>query len=220
MKTGFVRPAALIAALLLLAGAGLYWAEGHQDAIRLWLEQARGMPWALPAVCGLYLAAGAVFFPVTVLNLGMAMVFGPLWGVIYGLAGSLLSAGVFFGLGRWARRRHFHWLLDHPKVRRIDEGLQQGGVVGVALLRLVPLGPYTLFNLASSITSIRFADYMAGTFLALLPGAVARGMVGGSLMDLFLERKAEDMAWLGAGLALWLAVMAASHLILKKYRRA
>lgn len=186
------------------------------DAVRVWLEQARGTPWALPLVCALYLLAGAVLFPVMALNLLIAMVFGTVRGVVYGLVGAMLSATVFFYLGRLARRHHFSRLLEHPRIRRVDAALQRGGVTGIALLRMIPLAPYTVFNLACGISSLRFADFIAGTFLSALPGALARGLVGGSLMNLFLDPTLEDTILLVAGIGLWVAVVALSHLFLKK----
>lgn len=227
MDSSLPRPVLFaLPAVLLAAGAALGWAVLGQDhdalaaMVQGWLSRAQGTPWALPAVCGLYLALGAVLFPVTVLNLAMAMVFGALWGVVYGLIGSMLSAAVYFGLGRMIRRGRFACLLDHPNVRRVDQGLRDAGVAGVALLRMVPIGPFTLFNLASGLSSIRFADYMWGTFLALLPGAVARGIIGDSLMDLVLSPDAQDLCWLGGGVALWAAIMGGTHMVLKKYRQA
>lgn len=216
---------ALLAAAL-LAGLAALWLYLDidramlTDMVRAWLEQVRGTPLALPAVCGLYLLAGITFFPVMALNLAMAMVFGPVRGVLYGLTGAMLSATVFFYVGRFARKRHFDRLLQHPKIKRLDEALQRGGVIGVALVRLVPVAPYTAFNLAGGISSLRFADFMAGTFLSALPGAIARGIVGGSLMNLFLDPTRKDMLWLGGGLALWLLVIAGSHVLLKKTRTA
>lgn len=188
-------------------------------AIRPWLDQMRGTPWALPGICLIYLLAGALFFPVMALNLATAMVFGKIQGVVFSLIGCMLSAAAYFYLGRTARRRHFDRFLSHPKIKRLDNGLQTAGVAGVALLRLVPVAPYTLFNLAAGVSSLPFRIYITGTFLALLPGAVTRGIIGDSLMNLFLEPTRKDMIWLTLGLCLWVAVMAGSHFLLKKSAR-
>lgn len=220
------KNALLIAVPALLFGAtALFWGlsaldyQALADIVRNWLEKAHGTPWALPLVCAIYVLSGAILFPVMALNLVIAMVFGKIWGVVYGLIGALLAAALYFYVGRFARRRHFSRLLDHSKIRRIDRGLHNTGVTGVALLRLVPIAPYTMFNLAAGISSLRFTDYITGTLLAMLPGAMARGIVGDSLMNLFLDPARKELLWLGGGLALWLAIIAGSHIALKKSRK-
>lgn len=64
-----------------------------------------------------YLAAALVLFPVTVLVVETAAVFGPVEGLLCSLAGVLLSAALTFGLGsrlgRRAVRRMAGSRLDH-----------------------------------------------------------------------------------------------------------
>lgn len=182
------------------------------------LERAQDTPFALLFVCLAYLAGGAVMFPVMVLNLAVAMVFGALWGTIYSLTGAMLSAVVFFGLGRYIRQRGFQNILKHPRIHRVDQALKNSGVIGIALLRMIPMAPYSVFNVAAGVSTLNFLEYCAGTFLALLPGSIARGIVGGSLTSLILNPTRESMLWLGGGLILWAAIMAGSHFLLKKYR--
>lgn len=213
---------AIACAVLVIAAAYGVYALADQDALRDWLsgflEQARGTPFALPFICLVYLVSGAVLFPVMVLNLAVAMTFGALWGTIYSLTGALLSAVVYFALGRLARKRGLEKILHNPRIKKIDDALRNSGVIGIALLRLMPIAPYSVFNFAAGISSVRFADYIAGTFLALLPGSIARGIVGESLTDIILDPSRENLIWLGGGLLLWVGIMAGSHLLIKKYQ--
>ena len=194
--------------------------ETLRDQVRDILETARGTPWSFPLVLGLYILSSAVMFPIIVLNLATAMVFGPVYGFIYAMCGSLLSCTVFFFVGRFGRNKGLKQLLDGPKMSKIDAKLRDAGVIGIAALRLIPMAPFGVFNMAAGITSVGYLDYIAGTALAFLPGGVARAIVGDSLVDLFLDPSAETMVYLGVGIVLWIAVIIALQLLLKKYRKS
>jgi uncharacterized membrane protein YdjX (TVP38/TMEM64 family) len=157
-------------------------------------------------------------FPIIVLNLATAMVFGPLWGFVYAIAGSILSATVYFGIGRFGRNRGLKKLLSGPRLSKIDKKINEAGVVGIATLRLVPIAPFGVFNMAAGITSVAFFDYLAGTCIGFLPGGIARAVVGDSLMDLFLEPSKKSFIYLGCGIVLWAITVAALHFGLKKFR--
>lgn len=189
------------------------------QTVSAFLERARGTPWALPLICVIYIFSGFILFPVTILNLACAMVFGAARGVAYGLIGSLLNATVFFWLGRLAGRRNMRGLLDKPKIRRLDDKLRNAGVVGVAMIRLAPIAPSSLVNLAAGVTSISFIDYFFGSLLALIPGAIGRGIVGDSLMQLFLNPEPKTYAYLGFGVLLWLVIMVLLHQVTRRWRK-
>ncbi len=192
--------------------------EHLRDMVRELLETARSTGWSYPIVLGLYLLSSVVMFPIIVMNLATAMVFGPVWGFLYAMSGSLLSATVFFYIGRFGRDKGLKKLLSGPRLSKIDSKLKDSGVIGIAILRLIPMAPFGIFNMAAGITSVRFIDYIAGTFIGFLPGGVARAVVGDSLVQLFLNPSQKTAIYLGCGIALWLTIILALHFGLKKYR--
>lgn len=189
-----------------------------REALRALLERARATPFALPIIIATYIASGAVLFPVTALNLLTAMVFGPLWGVLYALIGALAAAALYFGIGHALGQKHLRALMG-ARVQKIDSRIGEAGVIGVVLVRFLPVAPFTLVNLALGVSTVRFLDYLAGTFLALLPGAVARGLVGDSLTRIILDPSREAALYLGAGLALWAAIVYATFLVTRRLKR-
>ncbi len=191
-----------------------------RDEVMELLTLARNSPWSYPIICGLYLLASLVMFPIIVLNLATAIVFGPLLGIVYALSGTLIAGTFFFFVGRYGRNRGLRHLLAGPRISTLDNKLRHAGVIGVAALRLVPMAPFGIFNMAAGITSLRYIDYLAGTFLAFWPGGIARAAVGDSLVDMFMDPTPESFAWLAAGAALWLAIVIALHYMLKRYRTA
>lgn len=182
----------------------------NPDKVKGFLEFSRGTIWALPLVCLVYMVGGLIFFPVTVLSLATAAVFGPIWGPIYGICGTLLSGALLFWIGHFAGEQGLRKLAGN-KINKIDKKLQQGGIVGMAAIRLLPIAPYSLVNLVAGISSIRFFDFMAGTFLGMMPGLLAKGLVGDSLSKVFIEPSTESVIYLITGIFVWLAMIISSQ---------
>ncbi len=188
-----------------------------KDALTAFLERARGTPWALPLVCLAYVVGGAVFFPIILLNLACAMVFG-LWGIVYAIVGGMLNAAVYFRIGHFIRHRSGgkRWL-EHHKIAPIDKKLQRAGLTGIVFIHSLPAPPFTVTNFIAGLSSISFPTFFAGTLIALLPGAIARGIVGDSLTKIILNPTPDTYLYLGLGLVLWIALVAGTHVMLKKF---
>lgn len=209
-----------LAALVFLSSVVYEDETAWKDALAAFLEQARGTPWALPLVCAVYVFGTLVFFPVILMNLVCAMVFG-LWGIVYAVIGGMMNAAVYFGVGHYLRRREsgMKWLAHH-KIAPVDRQLQKAGLAGVVLIHTLPAPPFMVTNFIAGLSSINLATFMTGTLIALLPGAIARGIVGDSLTRLILHPTQESYLYLAFGIALWILLVACMHAALKKYAPA
>lgn len=225
----FVNPSrkVITAALLLLAciivGGGVYLIVQFAPSIdtaqlRQFLEASRDTWWALPAVCGVYIIGGITFFPVTVLSVIVAAIFGPLLGPIYGICGALLSAALLFGIGHMLGQRGLGGL-GGPKVRLLDEKFRRGGIIGVAALRMLPIAPYSLVNLVAGISSVGLFQFMVGTFLGMFPTMVAKGLVGDSLVQIFINPTPLTVSYLLLGIAAWISVAVLCQKLANRYQR-
>lgn len=164
--------AGAFAVALLLAGAWR-WTPLHDYAepreIAHWLIGLRHSPWAPLAIVGLYLLASALLFPNTLLNVAVILAMGTGIGLACALGGSLSAAALFYALGaRYGQERLQS--LDLPGIDKLSRMLRKGGIPGMAGLRLVPLAPFSVVNLAAGALRVRFWSFMIGTFLGLLPG--------------------------------------------------
>lgn len=213
--------AGLAAILCLGFGAAFFFASQDLDALRekvvAFLKHARGTPWGLPLVVLTYITGGLVVFPVTVLNLATSMVFGPLWGFVYGLAGALSSAATVFTIGSIGRRFGLKALFSGKRAKKVDKKLEKSGVMGIAMLGFVPIAPFSLINLCAGLSSVHFLQFIAGVALALLPGGITRSVLGDSLMKIFLNPSPQTLAYVLAGLVLWALMLVAIHFGLKKF---
>ncbi len=206
---------------MVLAIAGISYISTHTEWItaenvEAFLYSARGTLWGLPLVCAIYVLAGFVMFPVTVLSLATAAVFGAVLGPLYAMCGALLSAAVLFWVGelvgmKWLRK------LFGEVAQKIDRKMHAQGVLGVAAVRMVPIAPFSLVNLVAGISSIRFWDFIAGSFLGLLPGLVAKGLIGDSLAQLVLNPSADTIAYLGVGIVVWIILLIGAQKLVRRY---
>jgi phospholipase D1/2 len=145
-----------------------------------WAQSLAHLPFWPLAMVGAYVVGGFLMFPVMVLIAVTAIVLGPIAGFFTALAGSLASAAVLFGVGRVAGRR---WVrrFGGRFVNRISRRLADQGVLAMAVVRVVPVAPFTVVNLAAGASHLRFRDFMIGTILGMTPGVLAFSLLGNQL---------------------------------------
>lgn len=217
-----IMVATVLGLAVLIAGlayaANQYMPGFNAENVRTFLEASRGTWWGLPAVCLVYVIGGIIFFPVTVLSLAVAVIFGPVWGPIYGICGALLSAALLFGVGHVLGMRGLR-KIGGSKVRIIDEKFRRSGIVGVAAVRLLPIAPYSLVNLVAGISSIGIFQFLGGTFLGMFPTMIAKGLVGDSIAQILIEPTPLSISYLVGGIALWVGVAVVSQKLANRYQR-
>src|SRR5207249_5469433 len=106
----------------------------------------REHPWAPLAVMVIFVVAGLVLFPLSVLIVVMAIVYGPVLGPIYTLSGAALSGTVTFWIGRKLGRETVRKLAGR-RVNDLSRALGKRGFLPVVVARLLPVGPYSIVNL-------------------------------------------------------------------------
>ena len=134
---------------------------------------------ALVAVGGFVLAS-LLMVPVTLLAVITGIVFGSTQAFMYALAGALISSALGFLGGRTLSRGTLERLLG-PRLRKFTERLTDRGTLAVALLRLVPISPFTVFNFVAGASQLGFRQFLLGSLLGLAPGIGAITLFSGSL---------------------------------------
>ncbi len=196
---GRLRPLLLVAGgLLAILGIALAWRYTAladvltADNIRAVLRTVRGEPWAIVVVCVVFVLAGLMVFPLNVLFLTTAAVFGPLLGIVYGAAGALASGIVLFWIGRGLGRNTLA-LVAGPRVQKVLDGVRRRGLLTVVTFRLLPFAPFTLVNLAAGAGGIRFVDFVAGTAIGLVPGLVLMSIMGDRIFRILSDPSPADI---------------------------
>lgn len=200
---------ALVAAMLL--ALILIW---HYSPLDEWadpevlaeaLATMRDEWWVYPLILGAYLVGALLLFPVTALVAVTGLVLGPWKGFVVAVVGSLASGWIGFRIGAWTGG-HLFERLSRRAYRVVSRTLRDHGVLAVAALRMVPLAPYTVVNIAMGATGITDGAFLGGTFLGLLPGILVLTMVGDRLREAWRDPDPANLALFGLFAVLWLGL--------------
>lgn len=164
---------------LVLAAAALWLALNRERLDPTVLESAicdLGM--LAPVAHVIFFALGTVLFvPGALFGLAGGALFGPAWGTLLNLAGATIGATAAFLVARYIAA---DWVTARAGVRleRLVAGVEAEGWRFVALVRLVPLFPFSLMNYALGLTRISLTHYVAASLVCMLPGTVAYTWLG------------------------------------------
>jgi uncharacterized membrane protein YdjX (TVP38/TMEM64 family) len=135
--------------------------------------------WWAPAVfLVLYGTVTVAPVPRTVFTVTAGVLFGSVLGVLLAVTGTLLAAALAFGLVRLLGARAVERVADRAAVVWVRRRLDRSGLLAVASLRLIPALPFSVVNYAAGLSGVRFAPYLLGTLLGILPGTVAVVVLG------------------------------------------
>jgi uncharacterized membrane protein YdjX (TVP38/TMEM64 family) len=121
---------------------------------------------SLPGATILSLAAGALF----------GSIMGTVWAVIAASIGATLACIVTRYLLRDAVLSRFG-----PRLEGLNRELETRGFNYLLFLRLVPLFPFFLINLAAGLTRLPLSTFILGTTLGIIPGGFVYVNAGASL---------------------------------------
>jgi phosphatidylserine/phosphatidylglycerophosphate/cardiolipin synthase-like enzyme/uncharacterized membrane protein YdjX (TVP38/TMEM64 family) len=207
-------------AVLLFGGLALAWQQTPlheyldlESALRF-AEQLQSQPLAPLWVLLTYVVAGIAVVPVVLLIAVTAMVFGPGLGVLYALGGSLLSATAMYCIGALLGQDTLQRFLK-GRLRRLNKQLEQRGVLAVAVIRLMPVAPFTIVNLLAGAARIQLWQFLLGTALGMLPGIVLTAVFIDRVEATLRAPGTDSLAWLGIAVAVIVAVA----LLVKRFLR-
>jgi len=151
----------------------------------------------------IYVVATLALLPVSaVLSVVAGAMFGFAWGFAAVNVASLAAAIIAFLVARHLLSERIKRHYTHKGTpAAIDKALRSEGWRAVTLLRLSPVIPFAVKNYLFGVSRVRMRDYVIGTFVGKLPGAVvftALGVTGRAAWDLPPQ---ERWALLAIGLA-------------------
>ncbi|MBD9358319.1 TVP38/TMEM64 family protein [Methylomonas albis] len=185
-----------IAAFFLFDGPQVFSLDNireHRQALTAFTERHY---LAMLLACGMaYSLSTALSLPGgTVLSLLLGFLFGRWVGTGLILIAATLGATAVFWLARylladWARQR----LQGHALSQKLLAGFQEDAVNYLLFLRLVPLFPFWLVNLAPAFTQVSLRTYVITTFIGILPGSFIFANLGQSLSS--IDRLDDLFSW-------------------------
>lgn len=190
--------------LVLLLAAAWKWTPLRDwldiDVLTGYVASLRDYPGAPLLVIGAFIVGGFVVMPVTLLVVATAFAFGPLEGFIYSLVGGVASAMLLYGVGRTLGRDTVRRFAGR-RLNRLSRQLGERGVLAIALVRLLPIAPFTVVNLVAGASHIRLRDFAIGTLIGMGPGML--------MISLFVDRVGATIQNPGLGTGLLLAAILA-----------
>jgi phospholipase D1/2 len=166
-------------------------------------------------VLGCYLGAGLVVFPVLLLMIACAAVFGPWLGIAYSCAGLLASASLNYGIGAWLGREMVRTMLGR-RFGSARAALTRRGLITVAVVRVIPGSPFALVSVAAGTSDIRFWDYFIGTAIGIMVPVVIMSVATERASRMLREPSLTHFAVLAGVIALWIGVAFGAQAILER----
>ncbi len=129
----------------------------------------------------LYVAVVAISLPGSaVLTIAGGLLFGTGGGAACAVVGATGGAVLLFLAARYAIG---DWLAVRagPFMARVQAGLETDGFSYLLALRLIPVFPFWLVNLAPAIARMRLMPFAVATFLGIIPGALVFASIGAGI---------------------------------------
>lgn len=149
------------------------------DVVEDWVEYTGNA--GIAAFSAAYAVASLFFFPAGLMTIAAGALFGFAWGLVAVMGASTASAVAAFMIARHlARDRVTRFFRRNGKLDAMDRSLRKEGWRAVALLRLSPVVPFAVKSYLFGVSRVRFRDYLVGTIVGKIPGAVVLTALGSS----------------------------------------
>jgi uncharacterized membrane protein YdjX (TVP38/TMEM64 family) len=125
------------------------------------------------------------------------LLFGWLTGGLATLVGATAGATLIFliaksSLGETLAAKAGPW------IGRLREGFKENALNYLLFLRLVPVFPFWLVNLAPAVLGVPLGTYVLGTFIGIIPGTFAIASAGAGLDSVIAAAAEQHMACVAA----------------------
>jgi uncharacterized membrane protein YdjX (TVP38/TMEM64 family) len=165
-----------VAAVATTAVLAWWYRDGFElDTIRAWAGSL-GV-WAPVGYVVLYAIGTVAMVPGSLFDTLGGVLFGPVLGSVVNLIGGSIGAFLAFFVARYVAG---DWVEQRcgRRVREIKHSVEAEGWRFVAMVRLVPVFPYTVFNYLLGLTRIPFWQYAVTTVVCMAPSTVVYTWLG------------------------------------------
>ena len=128
-----------------------------------------------------YIIQTALSLPgATILSLASGAIFGSVLGTLYAVSAATLGATVAFLMTRYLLREVVLKKFG-SRLEGMNRELEEQGFSYLLFLRLLPLFPFFLINLAAGLTRLPLRTFFFGTIIGIIPGGFVYVNAGASL---------------------------------------
>ena len=186
---------------VLASGASRFVGLDQLLASRAWLASsvAENPSRAMAVAWLAYVACVVVSIPASVI---LTVIFGFLFGMSAGaclaVAAATTGAVIVFSIGRWAAAD----LLARragPRLSGLADGFRRDAFGYIVVLRLLPVFPFWLTNIAPAAFGVRLRAFALATLIGLTPGAFVYAATGAAMEDVVAAHEAARAACIAGG---------------------
>ncbi|MCM2358165.1 MAG: TVP38/TMEM64 family protein [Geobacteraceae bacterium] len=128
-----------------------------------------------------YIVQTALSLPgAAILSLAAGAIFGVVAGTVYAVTGATIGAVLAFLVARYLLHDAVQQKFG-TRLEKLNRELETRGLNYLLFLRLVPVFPFFLINLAAGLTRLPLRAFAIGTFLGIIPGGFVYVNAGASL---------------------------------------
>jgi uncharacterized membrane protein YdjX (TVP38/TMEM64 family) len=164
----------------------------NREVLKTWVAENKTE--AVLSFIAAYVAVAAFSLPLgAVLSIAGGYLFGSVFGAAWIVVGATTGATLLFliaksSLGEPLRARFA------AQVQRMEEGFRQNAFSYLLLLRLVPLFPFWLVNLAPAFLGVPVLTFVITTFVGIIPGAFVFASIGNAANAAFEAGETLDLS--------------------------
>ncbi|HXH71595.1 MAG TPA: VTT domain-containing protein [Mariprofundaceae bacterium] len=223
----------ILPVVLLLVGLALFFAfhldrfislealAHHRADLIGWVGQHRLL--APLAYIVVYIVVVAFSLPVaTVMTLAGGFLFGAAAGTLYAVSGATIGATLLFLI---AKTSVGDLLLAKAGggLKRMQQGFADNALSYLLVLRLIPLFPFFLVNLAPAFLGVSLRVYVFATFFGIMPAGFVYALAGAGIGDVLDQGGSLSVSGILTpqilGALAGLAVLALLPVAYKRFRR-
>ncbi len=155
----------------------------HREALNGWVSMH---PLLAPLAYMLfYIVIVAFSLPGgAVMTIGGGFLFGAFLGGIYAVAGATIGATALFLVAKTSIG-DFLMSKAGPGINRLQAGFSDNAMSYMFVLRLVPIFPFFLVNLAPAFLGVSLRVYLIATFFGIMPATFVYALAGSGLGSVF-----------------------------------
>lgn len=168
---------ALLVVLLATAASTVLLFQPQRLIAHGWPPQVEGAA-AVLLFAAAYGLVTVAFVPRPILNLAGGALFGSSLGLAGSLAGTVLGAGIAFGLGRLLGQDALRPLLRARWLKAADGQLSRHGFRSMMAARLFPGVPFWAANYCAAVSRMGWLPFLLATALGSVPNTAAYVVAG------------------------------------------
>lgn len=166
--------------------------QENRALLKEWVQQHRAEA-ALIFIAAYIVVAAASLPAGAVLSVTGGFLFGSVFGTAWIVIGATIGATILFLIARSTLGEPLRQRFS-GSIKTMEEGFRRNAFSYMLILRLVPLFPFWLVNLAPAFLGVSIMTFVVTTAIGIIPGAFVFASIGNGLNALFDAGEQPDLS--------------------------